>query len=323
MEVLVLKGWWIKKMNSCKSEEYVSGFIALLGAPNAGKSSLLNRLVGEKVSIVSHKPQTTRYRVSGICTREKAQMVFVDTPGFLPPANKGRLSSEMERSLVEAGKSVDVRVLVCDVQRMERDNQYLVGLVKRWAEYEILAPQIIVLNKIDLIEKEVLLKLLSLTYDVYRSNWNDDRVEILPVSARKKIGLKEFEKCICNCLPQGEQLYPDDIICDRGDSFMTSECIREKVFLRLHKELPYCTDVRIEKIEMQPEIVRINALIVVERESQKGIVVGKNGQTIKSIGIAARKDLEMYFDKQVMLELFVKVEPDWSQQVQVANGLCE
>lgn len=307
-------------MENNTSDNYVSGFVALLGAPNAGKSSLLNRLVGEKVSIVSHKPQTTRYRVAGICTRSNAQMVFVDTPGFLPPANKGRLSSVMEKTLVEAGTSVDVRVLVCDGQRLERDTAHLEHIMQRWNAYGMAAPQIIVVNKIDLIEKETLLKLLSMVHNAYREQWGNENVEILPVSARKGFGLKEFEKCICACLPKGEQLYPDEIVCDRGDTFMIAECIREKVYLRLHKELPYCTDVRVESVQMQPDIVRINALLVVERDSQKGIVVGKNGQTIKSIGIAARRDLERYFEQQVMLELFVRVEPEWSQQLQTMNG---
>lgn len=289
-----------------------SGFVTLLGSPNTGKSTLLNALVGTKVAIVSPRPQTTRTRLQGVLTRPNAQIVFIDTPGTHQP--KSRMNEQMMRAVREGMEGVDLVVLVVDAQRRpSQEDEFVLELVRRSGRASFL-----VLNKIDAIAKPALLPLI----DHYRQ-LHDFR-EFIPISALKRTNLDLLEAKIVECLPEGPAYFPADTLTDQPLRFMAAEIIREKIFYETRQEVPYATAVVVEKFEeAEPAaagdrghagLTRIQATIVVDRDNQKGILIGAKGRRLKSIGEKARKEMERLVGTKVFLELFVKARADWRDQ---------
>jgi len=285
--------------------DFRSGFVTIVGRPNAGKSTLLNKLVGEKVAIVTHKPQTTRHRIQGIVNvkprkdRPAAQIVFVDTPGIHKPDSQ--LGKRMMQEVYDALDSRDVILLIVDASaKFGTGDEFALDLVKR-AE----APTILLLNKIDLVEKSKLLPLI----DSYRQLHSFD--EVIPVSARKGSGTEELLDAVAKRLPRGPKYFAGDAITDQPLRVLAAEIIREKVLMHLGEEVPYASAVIVERYEESAKLVRISAAIYVEREGQKAIVIGKSGAMLKKIGSSARFELEKLTGTKVFLELFVKVAVDW------------
>jgi GTP-binding protein Era len=276
-----------------------SGFVAVVGRPNAGKSTLVNALVGTKVSIVTAVPQTTRNRILGIVNRPSAQIVLMDTPGIHRPLS--RLNEQMMTFVRQALTERDLAVLIVDAcERFGRGDEFAVGLLKEYAPRTILA-----LNKIDRIKKPKLLPLIERYSQLYNFE------EIMPISALRGEGLTELLDAIVGLLPEGPQYFPPDMYTDQPERFLASEIVREKVILHTRQELPYATAVVIDDFEEGESITRIHASIVVERDSQKPIIIGSGGDMLKQIGTEARRELERLFPPKVFLELYVKVEPHW------------
>ena len=278
-----------------------SGFVALLGRPNAGKSTLLNRIVGQKLAIVSDKPQTTRTRVVGVKNYPDGQVVFVDTPGIHKPAH--RLNVRMVDVAIESMREVDLLALVVDASvKPGKGDRYMLDLLK-----ETTQPAILVLNKVDLIAKAKLLPMI----DHYRQE--HEFVEIVPASAADGTNIDVLEGLFLSHLPEGEPLYPPDYLTDQTERFFVAEIVREQVLQLTHDELPFSTAVVVDKFDEagDPGLTRLYCTILVDRESQKPIVIGKGGAMIKQIGSAARVELERYLDKRVYLDLHVKVKSEW------------
>ena len=275
-----------------------AGFVNIVGNPNVGKSTLMNALVGEKISIITSKAQTTRHRILGIVNGEDFQIVYSDTPGVLKPNYK------LQESMLEFSKSAltdaDVLLYVTDVVDRPEKNARFVKMVN-----ESSAPVILVINKIDQIDQEQLEKKVE--------EWKNiiPRAEILPMAALHKFNLEPLLRRIKELLPESPPFFDKDQLTDKPARFFVTEIIREKILLNYDKEIPYSVDVEVERFKEEENIIRINALIYVERDSQKGIIIGRGGKSLKKIGIEARKDIEAFFDKQVYLELYVKVEKDW------------
>ncbi len=275
-----------------------AGFVNIVGNPNVGKSTLMNALVGEKISIITSKAQTTRHRILGIVNGEDFQIVYSDTPGVLKPNYK------MQEAMLEFSKSAltdaDVLLYVTDVVDRPGKNAKFVKMVNASS-----APVILVINKIDQIDQEQLEKKVE--------EWKNiiPRAEILPMAALHKFNLEPLLRRIKELLPESPPFFDKDQLTDKPARFFVTEIIREKILLNYDKEIPYSVEVEVERFKEEENIIRINALIYVERDSQKGIIIGKGGKSLKHIGIEARKDIEAFFDKQVYLELYVKVEKDW------------
>src|SRR5687768_14114509 len=288
-----------------------SGFVSLIGRPNAGKSTLLNRIVGHKLAIVSDKPQTTRTRIVGVKNYAEGQVVFVDTPGVHKPTH--RMNVRMVDVALDAMREVDVLTLVVDVSvRPGPGDKFLLELLK-----DVKTPAILALNKVDLIAKAKLLPIM----DHYRQA--HPFVELVPVSALDGTNVDVLERLFLQYLPEGEPLYPPDYVTDQPDRFFVSEIVREQVLQLTHDELPFSTAVMIDRIE-DPDgagIMNIYCTILVDRESQKPIVIGKGGSMIKQIGTAARAELEKYFDRRVYLDLHVKVKSEWRDDERLLNEL--
>jgi GTP-binding protein Era len=285
-----------------------SGFVTLVGRPNSGKSTLLNQLVGEKISIVTDKPQTTRNIVRGIVTRPEGQIVFLDTPGIHKPVHK--MNSIMMESVREAMSEVDVLALMVDVtESFGRGDQFTLELVK-----PLKMPKLLLLNKIDRIKKQDLLPII----EKYSSL--GEFKEILPISALKRDNVDAFLEILFKLLPVGPYYYPEDQLSDRHERSLVSEMVREKVIELTREELPYSVAVSIDRFEEGTPLSRIYATIHVERETQKGIVIGKGGQLLKAIGIAARLDVEKLLGQKVYLELRVKVSPGWRDNDQALKS---
>lgn len=289
-----------------------SGFIALIGPANAGKSTLLNAILGQKLSIVSSKPHTTRDRILGIKHVDCAECIYVDSPGFCAENYNGALSRYLRKSLRQASSSVDLCALVLDGQALSKNFKDLEGALKLLKRDAAREPDLIVLNKVDTLSKEALLPLMQQLFEAAKEFFGRE-IEIFPLSAMKEFGLPEFEKTIISRLPDGVACFPEDDITDRSDMFLVGETVREKLFATLQQELPYSTAVRIESIKEEPKIVRISGVILVERDSQKGIVIGKGGSMLKEIGSRARHELEELYQRQVHLELTVRVEKGWTE----------
>ena len=289
-----------------------AGYVSFLGRPNAGKSTLLNRIVGHKLAIVSDKPQTTRTRIVGVKNYPEGQVVFVDTPGVHKPMH--RLNVRMVDAALEAMREVDVLALVVDVSvKLGAGDRYMLDLLK-----DVKTPAILVLNKVDLIAKAKLLPIL----DHYQKA--HPFVELVPVSALDGTNVDTLEKLFLQYLPEGDPLYPPDYVTNQPERFFTAEIIREQVLQLTHDELPFSTAVVIDRLEEPGEgqtLLSIYATILVDRESQKPIVVGKAGSMIKRIGTAARQELEQYFDLRVFLDLHVKVRSEWRDDVRILDEL--
>ena len=288
-----------------------SGFVALVGRPNAGKSTLLNRLVGTKLAIVSDKPQTTRNRIVGVRNYEGAQAVFVDTPGIHKPLH--RLNVRMLDTAIRSLRQADVVGVVSDVSsRPGRGEQFVMDLVGGLA-----APSILILNKVDLVPKPTLLPVI----DRYREGGRFK--EIVPISALTGVNVDRLERVLLEYLPEGEPLYPDEYLTDQPERFFVAETVREKVLQFTRDELPFSTAVLVDLFEEAggKGLMRLYCSILVEKDSQKPIVIGRSGQMIKRIGSAARQDLERFFQTRVFLDLRVKVRSLWREDERALDEL--
>ncbi|NBJ06080.1 GTPase Era [Alistipes sp. Z76] len=275
-----------------------AGFVNIIGNPNVGKSTLMNALVGERLSIITSKAQTTRHRIMGIVNGEDFQIVYSDTPGILKPAYK--LQESMMNFVRGAVDDADVILYVTDtVERSDRSDE----LIERINRSGI--PVITVINKIDLTDPQKLEELV----DAWHAKMPD--AMIVPVSAREQFNMKGVLDAILERLPEGEAFYPKDTLTDKTLRFFASEIIREKILLNYEKEIPYCCEIEIDTYKEEPTIDRISATIYVARNSQKGIVIGHKGEKLKRVGRAAREDMERFLGKKVFLQLFVKVQDDW------------
>ena len=288
-----------------------AGTVTFVGRPNAGKSTLMNRLLGEKVAIVSDKPQTTRHRLVGILSDERGQMVIHDTPGIHKPLH--RLNRQMVRHALDAMNDADVLCLLVDVsERTGSGDAYMLDLVGK-AE----GPRVLLLNKVDRVKKPDLLPRMA--------HYSETRLfeEIVPISAKSGENCDRLLDVLWNLLPEGEPIYDPELLTIHPERFLVAERIREKVLELTSEELPFSTAVVIERWEDDDEkgLTRIYATILVEREGQKKIVVGRQGQMIKNIGTAARLDLEEFLERRVYLELFVRVEPGWREDRSVLATL--
>jgi len=290
---------------------FKSGFVSLIGRPNAGKSTLLNRLVGTKLAIVSDKPQTTRTRILGVRNYPDAQVVFLDTPGIHRPLH--RMNVRMVETALDTMSHVDVVGLVVDAAEPSgKGDQYVLELVKGSR-----APVFLLLNKIDLLKKSRLLPII----DRYRQG--DRFAEIIPISAATGDNLDRLERALLERLPEGERLYPEDYLTDQPERVLASEIVREKLLQFTRAELPYSTAVVVDRFEEAkgPELMRLYCTIVVDRESQKPIVVGRGGEMIKRIGTAAREELERFFSTRVFLDLHVRVKEQWREDERVLGEI--
>jgi GTP-binding protein Era len=289
-----------------------AGVVSLVGRPNAGKSTLLNRLVGQKVAIVSDKPQTTRHRIIGVRNAPGGQMVFIDTPGIHKPVH--RMNQRMVDAAVATLREVDVAVLVVDAAaRPGAGDAFVLDLLARRRAAAILA-----LNKIDLVAKPRLLPLIERYVAAHPFK------AVVPISARTGDGFDVLEREMLAALPEGEPLYPEDYLTDQTERGLAAEMIREKVLAHTHDELPYTTAVVIDRWEEPPQeggLTRIFASILVDRESQRPIVIGARGEMVKRIGTEARGDLEAMLDARVHLELHVKVRADWRDDERMLNEI--
>ena len=287
-----------------------AGFVSFVGRPNAGKSTLLNRIVGQKLAIVSNKPQTTRTRVVGVKNYDGGQIVFVDTPGVHKPTH--RMNVRMVDVALEAMREVDVLSLVVDASaKTGPGDRYLLDVLK-----DVKTPVILTLTKVDLIAKPRLLPLID-----YYSKAHSF-AEIVPASAIDGTNIDTLERLFLEHLPEGEPLYPPDYLTDQTDRFYVSEIVREQVLQNTHDELPFSTAVVIDRFdESDASILKLYCTILVERDSQKGIVVGKGGEMIKQIGTAARLGLEAHFETRVFLDLHVKVKSEWRNDERVLDEI--
>ena len=282
---------------------FKSGFVAIAGAPNVGKSTLMNRMLGEKISITSSKPQTTRNRILGVLHRPNAQLVFIDTPGI----HKAR--SPLNIRIVDTALSVlgDVDLILLVADASEPDSESETVLVKKLLQQN--RPVILALNKIDLIKKPRLSEIIEKASGRYRFE------KVVPVSAKQGSGIDELVQTMEALLPQGPPFFPPESLTDLPERFIAAEMIREKVFRLTGQEIPYATAVTVDRFETDAEtaLVKIDASIHVERDSQKGILIGKNGAKLKEIGSAARIDIEKMVGARVFLKLFVRVQKNWSR----------
>ncbi|MGM9748663.1 MAG: GTPase Era [Candidatus Cryptobacteroides sp.] len=277
-----------------------AGFVNIIGNPNVGKSTLMNALVGEKLSIVTAKAQTTRHRIMGIVNGEDWQIVYSDTPGILKP--NYRLQQNMLNFVDTALGDADIILYVTDViEKADKNAEYVEKLQK------IDCPIVLVVNKIDISSQDEVLKLMAW--------WKEQlpKAVIIPASAQEKFNLDNIFEAILENLPEAPAWYDKDVFTDKNLRFFASEIIREKIFLNYSQELPYCCEVAIEEFKEGAERYEISAVIYVMRESQKGIIIGKGGQMLKKVGTQARIDMEDFFQKKVFLSLFVKVDPDWRE----------
>ena len=278
---------------------FKSGFVNIVGNPNVGKSTLMNELVGERLSIVTSKSQTTRHRILGIVNGEDYQIVFSDTPGVLKPAYK--LQESMLKFSESALVDADVILYITDTEETAEKNRNFLEKVRQKKDI----PVLLVINKIDLIDQEKLVTLVEYWEELL------PKVEIIPCSALNKFNVDYIMKRIVALLPEGEPYYETDALTDKPMRFFVSEIIREKILKLYSKEVPYSCEVVVEQYEESAKMIRMRAVINVTRDSQKGIIIGKKGDGIKRLGIESRKDIEAFVGKKVFLELYVKVAKDW------------
>ena len=288
---------------------YRCGTVGITGRPNVGKSSLINRLVGQKLTIVSPKAQTTRHLVTAILTTEDAQLLFVDAPGR-PPRSRSALHRMLGRRAAEAARVSDVALLVIEAMRLEAGDQAALDAIP--ADQKI----VVAVNKVDRIREAA--RLLPFLDRVSKLR---DFEAIVPVSARTGRNLPTLLKVLKDALPEGPALYPADQLTDRDERFFAAELLREKLFYALGEELPYRCEVIIDSFRMDGRLRRVDATILVERESQKGIVVGRGGATLKRVAREARRDMEQLFDGKVFLNVWVKVRENWTDDLRVLRQL--
>jgi GTP-binding protein Era len=275
-----------------------TGFVNIFGKPNAGKSTLLNALMGEKMAIVSHKVQTTRHRIKAILTEKEYQIIFSDTPGIIDPRYK--LHEKMMQAVKGSLEDADLALLMIDAQ----DNHEEVHEV--FSSLRLKSPAIVLINKIDAVKDPLKLELLKTFFSA-----QDYAKDVVLISALKKTGLDHLLKRILDLLPEGQPFYEGDDLSDMPTKFFVSELIREKIFQLYHEELPYHATVLVQEFKEKTTLTKISADIIVQRETQKGIILGEQGSMIKQLGTLARKDIEAFLTRKVFLELYVKVRPKW------------
>jgi GTP-binding protein Era len=292
------------------AEKQRSGYVAIVGRPNVGKSTLLTHLLGQKISITSRKPQTTRHQVLGIKTEANTQIIFVDTPGLHKHQDRA-INRYMNRAASSAIRDVDVVVMVADRTAWTDEDQWVLEQVQASG-----APAILVLNKVDLLtDKSVLLPWLQELSEKHEFR------AILPISALNQHNVEELESLLADLLPSGTHLFPEDQVTDRSQRFMASEIVREKIMRQLGDELPYAVTVEIEEFKQKGPTLHISAVIFVERKGQKRILIGEGGARMRSIGSEARRDMEAMFDSKIMLRLWVKVKSGWSDDERALRSL--
>lgn len=275
-----------------------SGFVNIVGNPNVGKSTLMNRLVGEKISIITAKSQTTRHRIMGIVNTPEYQIVYSDTPGVLQPNYK--LQEHMLGFSLSALQDADVLLYVTDVvEKIDKNDTFLAKV------QELDLPVLLLINKIDQTKQSELEKNVD--------KWKQllPKAEIYPISALNDFGIDMIQKRVLELLPESPPYFEKDALTDKPARFFVTEIIREKALLIFQKEIPYSIEVAVEEFKEEKDIIRIRAIILVERDTQKGIVIGHKGESLKKLGTMARKDIELFFEKKVFLQLYVKVEKDW------------
>jgi GTP-binding protein Era len=292
-----------------------SGFVSIIGRPNAGKSTLLNALVGQKVAIVTHKPQTTRNRILGIVNvparkgRPAGQVVFLDTPGVHKPQSS--LNKKMMREVHDALEGRDLLLLITDVtEKFGGGDEFVLDLIKRAG-----GPVFLLLNKIDRVDKNRLLPLIE------GYSRKHEFQEIIPISALKRDGLDLLLGKVIHALPEGPRYFPKDQVTDQPERFLAAEIIREKVLIATGQEVPYASTVQVERWEESPKLTKISAVLYCERDGQKKILIGKGGEMMKRIGTSARLEIEKLLGTKVFLEMFVKVEPNWRESREFVEGL--
>jgi GTP-binding protein Era len=297
-----------KKFNS-KKRAFRAGFVAIVGRPNAGKSTLLNHMVGQKLAIVTSKPQTTRNRIQGIVTDREGQIVFIDTPGIHEADSA--LGRQMMHEVAAALEGIDVLLLMIDASRAyPHADALLLEKAKRFRGKTILA-----LNKVDRLPKPQLLPLIDAFQKAFEFS------AIVPISALKGTGCDNLQAEILRHLPENAPYFPEDQVTDQPERFLAAEIIREKAIQVMYHEVPYALAVVVEKFEEDPKILRIDAILNVERDSQKKILIGHKGEMMKKIGTAARKELEALLDTKIFLSMFVKVVPGWRENPQKVREL--
>lgn len=290
-------------MEIALKKEHRSGFVNIIGHPNVGKSTLMNALVGERMSIITHKPQTTRHRILGIVNDDDYQIVFSDTPGLIKKTNY-KMQERMNAFVQGTTEDADVMLLVIDVKEPFDAESPILQIVKK-----VKCPIFLVMNKTDLLNEEQLMQVLL--------KWKDqvNFTEIIPISALNKKNTNLLLAKILEYMPEGPVYYPKDQFTDRSERFFVSEIIREKILLQYHQEIPYSVEVIVDTFKEDPDpaknLVKIHSTIFVSRKTQKSIIIGEKGSSIKKLGIEARKDIEKFLEKRVFLELFVKVKEDW------------
>ena len=282
--------------------QFHSGFIAIIGRPNVGKSTLMNAMVGEKVAIVSNRPQTTRNRIMGICTQEGSQIVFLDTPGLHTPRN--RLGEYMMKSAQDALQGIDALIVMVDATAVGKQDR---AVVEDMSKHKV--KKVLVLNKIDLLEPQSLLALIA---SFAEAGYDD----IIPISARSGDGLKQLKELLISYLPEGPQYFPSDAITDQPERLICGELIREKALYHLKEEVPHGIGVEMMSIKkMSDNLSEIHATIYCERPAHKGIIIGKQGSMLKTIGQEARRDIETLLGSRVHLQLWVKVRENWRNRM--------
>ena len=277
---------------------YKSGFINIIGLPNAGKSSLINRLLGENFSIVTSKAQTTRHRAFGIINGDNFQAIISDTPGFTLPKNK--IHEYMNNKIIDSFKDADIILLVIELGLKNNSENKLVEKIK-----DSKVPVLLILNKVDKVDQST----MEEESEFWKTELND--IEIWLISAKENFNIQNLKERLIDLLPAGPKYFPDETWTDKSERFFVNEIIREKIFKIYSQEIPYATEVITESFKIKNKILKISSLIIVERDSQKGIIIGNRGQSIKKVGTESRKDLEIFFNKKVFLELNVKVIKDW------------
>lgn len=281
-----------------QEQKHRSGFVNIVGNPNVGKSTLMNRLVGEKISIITAKAQTTRHRIIGIVNKPTYQIVYSDTPGVLRPNYK--LQEQMLNFSLSALEDADVLLYVTDVvEKVDKNDEFLSKV------HQLDMPVLLLINKIDQTNQASLETMVE--------QWKVllPKAEIFPISALNNFSIEMLQKRILELLPESPPYFEKDALTDKPARFFVAEIIREKALLLYQKEIPYSIEVGVEEFKEEQDIIRIRAIVLVERDTQKGIVIGHKGESLKRLGIMARKDIERFFEKKIFLQLYVKVEKDW------------
>jgi GTP-binding protein Era len=290
---------------------FKSGYVAIIGRPNVGKSTLINRVLGQKLCITSRRPQTTRHRILGIKTSNESQLIYVDTPG-LHIDDKRAMNRYMNRAAASSINDVDVILFVVDGMNWTDEDERVLDRLKEDAK----APVILVINKMDKLEdKDVMLPHIELLSEKFAF------ANVLPISARRGSNMEQLEQEVTQLMPEGELIFPEDQLTDRSSRFLAAELVREQLFRHLGQELPYSITVEIEQFDDEEKMYRIGAVIYVERDGQKSIVIGKKGELLKSVGKGARLEMQSLFGKKVFLRLWVKVREGWGDNERMLKNL--